>query len=89
MPGKSTSARTTGDAGNVRYWRTWSLPRSPCQSDRCPAEFNAVQYSIDEVGAKAELLPMKLDSRAIAVGLNRFTAFHHMKFDAGGGRTRW
>jgi hypothetical protein len=48
-----------------------------------------VQYSIDEVGAKAELLPMKLDSRAIAVGLNRFTAFHHMKFDPGGGRTRW
>jgi hypothetical protein len=29
------------------------------------------------------------DSSAIAVGLNRFTAFHHMKFDPGGGRTRW
>jgi hypothetical protein len=31
----------------------------------------------------------QLDSSVIAVGLNRFTAFHHMKFDPGGGRTRW
>jgi hypothetical protein len=28
-------------------------------------------------------------SRAIAVRLNRFAAFHHMKFDPGGDRTRW
>jgi hypothetical protein len=58
------------------------------KSDRCPPNSIAVKYSIDEVVPRVNYRG-QLNSRAIVVGLNRLAAFHRMKFDPGGDRTRW
>ena len=50
-----------------------------------------ISQKADILGARWHVSKVRqpIDSRAIAVRLNRFTALHHMKFDPGGDRTRW
>jgi hypothetical protein len=63
--------------------------QSHYQSDRWAAEFSRIAILNRWGRCQGELLQDQLRLLRNAVGLDWFTAFHHMKFDPGGNRTRW
>jgi hypothetical protein len=88
ITGRDSTARYSAMRGPKAAWRALAQG-GPHQ------EAMAISLSGETVGRNSVSVlrrkAVKLAEYAIAVpryGLNRFTAFHHMKLDPGGGRTR-